>query len=71
MTLDAKSLDTKSVEGVCVGGCVRKLNRMVSAIYDGALANAGLKAKPVQRARFGRQSKAGSASGTDKASPVG
>lgn len=43
MTLDAKSLDTKSVEGVCVGGCVRKLNRMVSAIYDGALANAGLK----------------------------
>jgi DNA-binding MarR family transcriptional regulator len=40
---DAKGLDTKSVEGVCVGGCVRKLNRMVSAIYDGALANAGLK----------------------------
>src|SRR5580700_826209 len=38
MTLDAKSL-----EAVCVGGCVRKLNRMVSAIYDGALANAGLK----------------------------
>src|SRR5579863_8563106 len=43
MTLDAESPDTKSVEGVCVGGCVRKLNRMVSAIYDGALANAGLK----------------------------
>ena len=43
MTLDAKSLDTKSVEGVCVGGCVRKPNRMVSAIYDGALASAGLK----------------------------
>jgi len=43
MTLDAKSLDTKNVEGVCVGGCVRKLNRMVSAIYDGALADAGLK----------------------------
>jgi DNA-binding MarR family transcriptional regulator len=31
------------VEGVCVGGCVRKLNRMVTAIYDGALASAGLK----------------------------
>jgi DNA-binding MarR family transcriptional regulator len=43
MSLDAKSLNTKSVESVCVGGCVRKLNRMVSAIYDGALANAGLK----------------------------
>ena len=43
MILDAKNLDTKSVEGVCVGGCVRKLNRMVSAIYDGALAKAGLK----------------------------
>ena len=43
MTLDAKNLDTKSVEGVCVGGCVRKLNRMVTAIYDGALASAGLK----------------------------
>ena len=33
----------KGVEGVCVGGCVRKLNRMVTAIYDGALAGAGLK----------------------------
>src|SRR5438128_1561742 len=43
MILDAKDLNAKSVEGVCVGGCVRKLNRMVSAIYDGALANAGLK----------------------------
>jgi len=37
------TLETKSVEGVCLGGCVRKLNRMVSAIYDGALASAGLK----------------------------
>jgi DNA-binding MarR family transcriptional regulator len=43
MSHHGKNLDTKSVEGVCVGGCVRKLNRMVSAIYDGALANAGLK----------------------------
>src|SRR5580658_2586880 len=43
MVLVTKDLDTKSVEGACVGGCVRKLNRMVSAIYDGALANAGLK----------------------------
>jgi DNA-binding MarR family transcriptional regulator len=43
MTQDAKSLDTKTVEGVCVGGCVRKLNRMISAIYDSALASAGLK----------------------------
>jgi len=43
MTLDAKSLDTKSIECVCLGGCVRKLNRMVTSIYDGALANAGLK----------------------------
>jgi DNA-binding MarR family transcriptional regulator len=43
MALDGKILDNKSVEGVCVGGCVRKLNRMVSAIYDSALANAGLK----------------------------
>src|SRR5271163_720932 len=43
MALDAKSLDIKSVEGVCLGGCVRKLNRMVTSIYDGALANAGLK----------------------------
>ena len=43
MVVDAKDLDTKSVEGVCVGGCVRKLNRMVTAIYDTALANAGVK----------------------------
>jgi len=43
MALDGKIPDNKSVEGVCVGGCVRKLNRMVSAIYDSALANAGLK----------------------------
>src|SRR5580658_6029064 len=43
MSLDGKILDTKSIEGVCLGGCVRKLNRMVSAIYDSALANAGLK----------------------------
>jgi len=34
MNVVAKELDTKSVEGVCLGGCVRKLNRMVSAIYD-------------------------------------
>jgi DNA-binding MarR family transcriptional regulator len=43
MGIVAKDLDVKGVEGVCLGGCVRKLNRMVSAIYDGALANAGLK----------------------------
>ena len=43
MIPDAKDLKAKSFESVCVGGCVRKLNRMVSAIYDGALANAGLK----------------------------
>src|SRR5215469_14704816 len=34
---------TKRVERECVGFRVRKLNRMVSAIYDGALASAGLK----------------------------
>ncbi|MFZ0680672.1 MarR family winged helix-turn-helix transcriptional regulator [Candidatus Binatus sp.] len=33
----------KGVEGVCVCGYVRKLSRMVTAIYDGALADAGLK----------------------------
>src|SRR5216684_9118291 len=33
----------KGIEGACLGGCVRKLNRMVTAIYDGALADAGLK----------------------------
>src|ERR1700733_1146891 len=43
MVLVTKDLDTKRVEGECVGGCVRKLNRMVRAIYDGALASAGLK----------------------------
>src|SRR6202046_160375 len=36
-------LETKRIEGVCVGGCVRKLNRMLTAIYDGALADAGVK----------------------------
>jgi DNA-binding MarR family transcriptional regulator len=35
--------DPRKVELVCLGGCVRKLNRMVTAIYDGALASAGLK----------------------------
>src|SRR5271168_645526 len=35
--------ETNRIEGACLGGCVRKLNRMVSAIYDGALAGAGLK----------------------------
>src|ERR1700736_2155515 len=43
MNVVSKELDTRNVEGVCVGGCVRKLNRMVTAIYDGALAGAGLK----------------------------
>lgn len=37
------ALETKNIEVMCVGGCVRKLNRMVSAVYDGALAGAGLK----------------------------
>src|SRR3984885_4255309 len=45
MVLVTKDLDTKSVEGACVGGCVRKLNRMVRGIYDGALARAGLKTR--------------------------
>jgi DNA-binding MarR family transcriptional regulator len=35
--------ETKKVERECVGFRVRKLNRMVTAIYDGALARAGLK----------------------------
>ncbi len=35
--------ETRKVERECVGGGVRKLNRMVTAIYDGALASAGLK----------------------------
>src|ERR1700730_16560967 len=43
MSLVAKDLYVKNVEVVCLGGCVRKLSRMVSAIYDGALANAGVK----------------------------
>jgi DNA-binding MarR family transcriptional regulator len=43
MVLDANDLDIKGVERVCLGGCVRKLNRMVTAIYDGALAKTGLK----------------------------
>jgi DNA-binding MarR family transcriptional regulator len=43
MMLKAKELDTKNVEGACVGGCVRKLNRMVTAIYDRSLATVGLK----------------------------
>jgi len=34
---------TKMIERVCVAGGVRKLNRMVSAFYDGELAGAGLK----------------------------
>jgi DNA-binding MarR family transcriptional regulator len=34
---------TKGIEAACVGGCVRKLNRMVTSIYDGALAGAGVK----------------------------
>src|SRR5712691_1630019 len=34
---------TKRVESECVAGRVRKLNRMLTAIYDGALASAGLK----------------------------
>jgi DNA-binding MarR family transcriptional regulator len=36
-------IETHGIEAACVGGCVRKLNRMVTAIYDGALAGAGLK----------------------------
>src|SRR5258708_27719325 len=35
--------EIKMIERECVGGGVRKLNRMVTAIYDGALACAGLK----------------------------
>jgi DNA-binding MarR family transcriptional regulator len=37
------TLETQGIESVCVGGCVRKLNRMVTSIYDEALAGAGLK----------------------------
>jgi DNA-binding MarR family transcriptional regulator len=43
MRSGGENLDIKSVERECLGGCVRKLNRMVTSIYDGALANAGLK----------------------------
>ena len=35
--------DTKRAERECIGFRVRKLNRMVSAIFDSALASAGLK----------------------------
>jgi DNA-binding MarR family transcriptional regulator len=35
--------ETKKIARECVGFRVRKLNRMVTAIYDGALAGAGLK----------------------------
>src|SRR5260370_42715079 len=35
--------EIKRIEQECVGGGVRQLNRMVTAIYDGALACAGLK----------------------------
>ena len=37
------SEETKRIERQCVGGGVRKLNRMVTAIYDGAFADLGLK----------------------------
>lgn len=37
------SEETNRVERECVGFRVRKLNRMVTAIYDGALSGAGLK----------------------------
>src|ERR1700686_2557662 len=35
--------ESKRVERECVGFRVRKLNRMITAFYDGALASAGLK----------------------------
>src|SRR6202051_741127 len=35
--------EIKRIERECVAGGVRKLNRMITAIYDGALASAGLK----------------------------
>jgi len=35
--------ESKKVERECVGFRVRKLNRMVSAIYDSSMASAGLK----------------------------
>jgi DNA-binding MarR family transcriptional regulator len=36
-------IEVSKIEGVCVGGCVRKLNRMVTGVYDRALASSGLK----------------------------
>ncbi|HTY55684.1 MAG TPA: MarR family winged helix-turn-helix transcriptional regulator [Candidatus Binataceae bacterium] len=35
--------ESKKVERECVGFRVRKLNRMVSAVYDSSMASAGLK----------------------------
>ena len=35
--------ETKRVERECVAFRIRKLNRLVTAIYDDALAEAGLK----------------------------
>ena len=35
--------ETMRIERECVCGSIRKLSRMVSTIYDGALAEAGLK----------------------------
>jgi DNA-binding MarR family transcriptional regulator len=35
--------EIRRIEGECVGGCVRKLNRMVTSLYDGALKSSGLK----------------------------
>jgi DNA-binding MarR family transcriptional regulator len=35
--------ETMRIERECMGGCVRKLNRMVTTIYDSAFAGAGLK----------------------------
>jgi DNA-binding MarR family transcriptional regulator len=43
MSPDAKRLDTKSVEAVCLGGCVRQLSRILTVIYDAALSKGGLK----------------------------
>ena len=71
MSLDAKSLDPKSIEGVCLGGCVRKLNRMVTSIYDGALADAGLKTSQFSVLVSVANRKQARPVGTDKASRVG
>jgi DNA-binding MarR family transcriptional regulator len=35
--------ETRQIERECMGGCVRKLNRMLTTIYDGAFAAVGLK----------------------------